>query len=275
MSSFIDQRAVIEDGATIGNDVTIGPFAVIGAGARIGDGCRIAPHAVIIGNTTIGARTRIHTGANIGDEPQDLHYTGANSFTDIGEDCIIREYVTIHRGVEEGSHTVVGNRVLLMAFSHLGHNCQIADDVVVANASLLAGRVEVGCHAFISAQVMIHQFTRVGALAMIGGGNAITQDVPPFSMLQERVIQGINAVGLRRAGWDTQARDAIKEAIRLTCFCGLSRPNAIAAIRQTVPQLPQVLQFVQFLENTRRGITSGRTAAPAAREGGNAASPQA
>ena len=257
MAGNIDPRAVIEEGVTIGNDVTIGPFAVIGAGARIGDGCRIGPHVVISGNTTIGARTKIHTGANIGDEPQDLHYTGANSFTDIGEDCIIREYVTIHRGVEEDSHTVVGNRVLLMAFSHLGHNCQIADDVVIANASLLAGRVEVGYHAFISAQVMIHQFTRVGALAMIGGGNAVTQDVPPFSMLQDDAIQGINAVGLRRAGWDVAAIGAIKEALQLVCFSGLSRPNAIEEIRAKLPQLPQVEEFVKFLETTKRGILMG------------------
>ncbi len=257
MAGNIDPRAVIEDGATIGEDVTIGPFAVIGAGARIGDGCRIGPHVVISGNTTIGARTKIHTGANIGDEPQDLHYTGANSFTDIGEDCIIREYVTIHRGVEEGSHTVVGNRVLLMAFSHLGHNCQIADDVVIANASLLAGRVEVGYHAFISAQVMIHQFTRVGSLAMIGGGNAVTQDVPPFSMLQGDAIQGINAVGLRRAGWDVETIGSIKEALRLVCFSGLSRPNAIEEIRAKLRPVPQVVEFVQFLETTKRGILMG------------------
>lgn len=254
----IDPRAVVEDGAQIGEDVSIGPFAVIGSGVKIGDGCRIGPHVVLSGNTTVGARTRIHTGANIGDEPQDLHFTGAQSFTDIGEDCIIREYVTVHRGVEEGSRTVVGNKVLLMAFSHLGHNCRIADEVVIANASLLAGRVEVERHAFISAQVMIHQFTRIGELAMIGGGNAISQDVPPFCLLQDQAVQGINSVGLRRAGWDSATRDAIKEAVRYTCFSGLSRPNAIAAIRDNVPPLPQIGRFVAFLEGTKRGITAGR-----------------
>ena len=150
MAGIIDPRAAIEEGAQIGTDVTIGPFAVIGGNVRIGDGCVIGPLVVLSGNTTIGRGTRIHCGANIGDEPQDVHYKGQNSFTDIGENCIIREYVTIHRGVEEGSRTTVGNNVMLMAFVHLGHNCQIADDVIIANASLLAGRVEVGRHAFIS-----------------------------------------------------------------------------------------------------------------------------
>ena len=254
----IDPRAAIAPGANIGKNVTIGPFAVIGDGVTIGDDCVIGPHAVISGNTTIGRGTKVFTGANLGDEPQDLHFTGATSYTDIGEDCIIREYVTVHRGVEEGSRTTVGNRVMLMAFSHLGHNCQIADDVVVANATLLAGRVEVGYHAFVSAQVMIHQFCRIGSLAMIGGGNRITQDIPPFCMLQEETIQGINAVGVRRAGWSHEAIDAIRDAIRITCFEGLSRPNAIETIRTTLPQTPEVLQFVAFLEGTKRGITAGR-----------------
>ena len=258
MSTQIDPLAAVAPGAQLGENVTIGPFAVIGKGAVIGDNCVIGPHAVISGNTTIGSRTVVHTGANLGDTPQDVHYFGAEAFTDIGEECQIREYVTIHRGVEEGSHTTVGNRVMLMAFSHLGHNCQIADDVVVANASLLAGRVEIGTHAFVSAQVMVHQFVRIGALAMIGGGNAVGQDVPPFCMLQEGAIQGINAVGLRRANWSAEARDAIREAVRIVCFEGLSRPNAIEKIKAELPSLPQVQEFTAFLEGTRRGITAGR-----------------
>lgn len=257
-NATIDPRAAIAPGAQIGTNVSIAPFAVIGPNVIIGDDCVIGPHVVLSGNTTIGRGTKIFTGANLGDEPQDLHFTGANSFTDIGEDCIIREYVTIHRGVEEGSRTVVGNHVMLMAFSHLGHNCQIADEVVVANATLLAGRVEVGYHAFVSGGCMVHQFCRIGALAMIGGGNRLTQDVPPFCMLQEETIQGINAVGVRRAGWSHEAIDAIRDCIRITCFEGLSRPNAIEAIRATVPQTPEVQQFIQFLDATKRGITAGR-----------------
>ena len=258
MSTQIDPRAAVAPGAQLGENVTIGPFAVVEAGVKIGDNCVIGPHAVLSGNTTIGRGTVVHTGANLGDTPQDVHYEGAEAFTDIGENCQIREYVTVHRGVEEGSHTVVGNRVMLMAFSHLGHNCQIADDVVVANASLLAGRVEVGTHAFISAHVMIHQFVRIGALAMVGGGNGVVQDVPPFCMLQEGAIQGVNAIGLRRANWSAEARDALRSAVRIACFEGLSRPNAIERLKAELPPLPEVIAFIRFLENTKRGITAGR-----------------
>lgn len=253
----IDPRAAVSESAQLGENITVGPFAVIGPNVTVGDNCVIGPHVNLSGRTTIGRGTKIHVGANIGDEPQDLHYEGADSYTDIGEECIIREYVTVHRGVEEDSHTRVGNRVMLMAFSHLGHNCQIADDVVIANASLLAGRVEVGCHAFISAQVMIHQFCHIGALAMIGGGNGITQDVPPFSLVQFGVVRGLNAVGVRRAGFSAETRKALQDAIHATCFEGLSRPNAIAKIRQELPQFPEVVAFAEFLENSQRGIVPG------------------
>lgn len=253
----IDPRAAISEGAQLGENVTVGPFAVIGPNVKIGDNCVIGPHVNLSGRTTIGRGTKIHVGANIGDEPQDLHYEGADSCTDIGEDCIIREYVTVHRGVEEDSHTRVGNRVMLMAFSHLGHNCQLADDVVVANASLLAGRVEVGAHAFISAQVMVHQFCHIGTYAMIGGGNAIGQDVPPYSLVQFAVVRGLNAIGVRRAGFSAETRQAIQAAIHATCFEGLARPNAIAKIRAELPQLPEIVAFADFLEKSTRGITPG------------------
>ena len=257
MSCNIDPRAAISPDAQLGENVSVGPFAVIGPNVQIGDNCTIGPHVNLSGHTTIGKGTKIFVGANIGDEPQDLHFEGAESYTDIGEDCLIREYVTVHRGVEEGSHTYVGNRVMLMAFSHLGHNCQIADDVVIANASLLAGRVEVGKHAFISAQVMIHQFCHIGTYAMIGGGNAISQDIPPYCLLQFGVVRGLNAVGVRRAGFSAETRQALQAAIHATCFEGLSRPNAIAKIRQELPQIPEVVAFAEFLENSQRGIVPG------------------
>ncbi|MFA6815717.1 MAG: acyl-ACP--UDP-N-acetylglucosamine O-acyltransferase [Lentisphaeria bacterium] len=259
MSCKIDKRAAIAEGAQIGENVEIGPFAVINKNAVIGDNCKIGPHAMITGYTTIGKGTVIHIGAALGSEPQDLHYNNEKSFTQIGEGCTIREYVTIHRGTEEGSITKIGNGCLLMAFSHFGHNCQLGNGVVVANASLLAGRVEVFDNAFISAGVMIHQFVRIGRLAMIGGGNAIGQDVPSFCMLQDGAIQGANLIGLRRAHWEAEVRDAVRDAIRVTFFEGLSRPNAVEEIRQKVKMFPEVEEFVTFLEGTKRGLMSGRT----------------
>ncbi|NMA19694.1 MAG: acyl-ACP--UDP-N-acetylglucosamine O-acyltransferase [Lentisphaerae bacterium] len=258
MSCKIDSRASVAEGVKLGCDVEISPFAVIDSNVEIGDGCKIGPHVFLTGHTHIGKGTVIHTGASIGDEPQDVHYSGAKSFTVIGEGCTIREYVTIHRGTEEDSYTRVGNHVMLMAFSHLGHNCQIGDHVTVANATLLAGRVEVERNAFISAGCMVHQFARIGRLAMVGGGNPITQDVPPFCMLQEKSIQGINAVGLRRANWSAEARDAIRDAVKIYFFEGLNRINALEKIRAEVVPLPEIQEFITFIENTKRGITQGR-----------------
>jgi len=254
----IDPRAAIAPGAQLGAEVEVGPFAIIDENVIVGDGCKIGPHVHLTGHTTIGANTKIHAGAVIGDAPQDLHYNNEISYTDIGEDCVLREYVTIHRGTEEGSRTTVGDGVLMMAFSHLGHNCVIGDHVVIANASLLAGRVEVGPRAFISAGVMIHQFVRVGRLAMIGGNNAIGQDIPPFCMLQHEQIQGPNVVGLRRAGLSENARAAVRQAIKLYFLFGLSRMGAIERIRAEVPSCPEVEEFIDFVLKTKRGISPGR-----------------
>lgn len=254
----IHPLAAIASGAVIGADVEIGPFAVIDEHVVIGDGCRIGPHAHITGHTTIGKGTSIHTGAVIGDEPQDLHYHNEKSFVTIGENCILREYVTIHRGTEEGSGTVVGDNVLMMAFSHLGHNCIIGNHVVIANASLLGGRVEVGERAFISAEVKIHQFVRVGRLAMIGGDNVITQDMPPFCLLQLDQVQGPNVVGLRRAGMTEAARNAVRNAIKIYFFRGMARQSAIDEIRQSVAICPEVEEFIAFVSTTKRGICPGR-----------------
>ncbi len=260
MSCKIDSRAAVAEGVKIGQDVEIGPFAVIDSNVEIGDGCKIGPHVYLTGNTSIGKGTVIHTGAIIGDAPQDVNYKGEQSFTAIGNNCTIREYVTIHRGTETDSYTRVGNNVMLMAFSHLGHNCLIGDNVIIANATLLAGRVEVERNAFISAGCMVHQFARIGRLAMIGGGNAVIQDVPPFCMLQESCVQGVNAVGLRRANWSEEARDTLRDAVKIFFFEGLNRINALEKIRQEVKLLPEVEEFIIFIENTKRGIQQGRAA---------------
>ncbi len=255
---MIHPTASIAKGAVIGENVEIAPYAVIDANVTIGDGCRIGPHAYITGHTTIGKNTQIHAGAVLGDSPQDVHYNDEVSFLDIGENCIIREYVTVHRGTEEDSHTVLGNNVMLMAFSHLGHNCIISDNVIVANATLLAGRVTVGERAFVSAGVMVHQFVRIGRLAMIGGGNHISQDVPPFCMLQDEEVQGPNVVGLRRAGFEENSRNAVRSALKLYFCYGLSRQEACDRIRAEVEVTPEVQEFIDFVMTTKRGVCPGR-----------------
>ena len=209
---MIHPTAVIAPGAKIGADVEIGPYAVIDGEVTVGDGVRIGPHVHLTGCTTIGAGTKIHTGAVIGDEPQDLHNTGEGCTTVIGKACIIREYVTVHRGAMPGTSTVVGDGVLLMAFSHLGHNCVLGNNSIIANATLLAGHVEVGEKAFISGACVVHQFCRIGPFAIVGGKSGIGQDVPPYCMYQFGGVAGPNAIGLRRNGFDTTARAQIRKA---------------------------------------------------------------
>ena len=254
----IHPTAIISPKAELGADVVVEPYAVIDEGVRIGDGCRIGPHAHISGNTSIGEGTVIHTGANIGDAPQDLHYNGAPTRTEIGRNCVLREYVTIHRGTAEGSATVVGNNVLLMAFAHLGHNCILGDGVVVANMTMVGGHVEIGSRAFVSASCLIHQFVRIGRLAMVGGGNGFAQDIPPFCMLQFEQIQGANVVGLKRASISPESRKAIRAAIKIYFFGGLNRSNALAEIRDAYGDIPEVEEFAKFIEGTRKGILPGR-----------------
>ena len=253
----IHSSASVAEGAVLGENVEIGPFAVVGPDVVLGDGCLVGPHACILGHTTIGDGTEVHAGAVIGDTPQDVHYSGELSYVKIGRNCKIREYVTIHRGTEEGSCTVVGDNVMLMAFSHLGHNCMISDNVVVANSSLLAGHVSVGERAFISGGCMFHQFVRVGRLAMVGGGNHITQDVPPFCLLQDEAIQGSNVVGLRRAGFENESREAVRSAIKIFFCYGQSRSDAVEQIKSEVAVTPEVQEFIDFVMTTKRGICQG------------------
>jgi len=254
---MIHPSAVIAPQAQIGADVEIAPFAVIGADVVLGDRCKIGPHVVLSGHTTIGEGTEIHTGANIGDTPQDVHYRGEITYTDIGKNCIIREYVTIHRGTGEGTRTTVGDNVLLMAMSHLGHNCQIGNGVVIANASLLAGHVTVADHAFLSGCVLVHQFVRIGRLAMVGGGNGVVQDIPPFCLLQNHEVQSSNIVGLRRAEFASEVRDAIHDAVKIYFCYGLTRQEAVARIQSEVPSFPEVQEFIDFVMTTKRGIMPG------------------
>lgn len=266
---MIDPRAAISPKAQLGNNVTVAPFAVIEDNVVIGDNCTIGPHAHISGYTTIGENTSIHAGAVIGDEPQDLSYKGQKSYTEIGKNCIIREYVTIHRGADEESKTVIGDNAMLMAFSHVGHDTVIGKRSVVANSTLLAGHVTVGDNAFISAGVMVHQFVRIGRLAMVGGGNTVLQDVPHFCLLQWDQIQGPNIIGLRRAGWDETTRNTVRAAIKTYFFEGLARLNAIAKIQETYQQLPEIVEFIDFVQNTKRGIAPGLNTKPHHRSNDN------
>lgn len=207
----IHATAIIEPEAQVDPSAQIGPYTVIEGPVRIGAGCHIAAHVHILGHTTIGAGCRIHSGAVVGDWPQDRSYAGAVSFCRIGNETVIREHVTIHRGTAPGSETVIGDRCLLLAHSHVAHNCRLGDDILLVNGALLAGHVTVGNRAVISGNAGVHQYCRIGELAMIGGLAKITRDVPPFLMFDGAgECVGVNVVGLKRAGCSREERQDVK-----------------------------------------------------------------
>ena len=255
----IHPTAVVSPNAEIGKNVEIGPYAIIDDDVRIGDDCFIDAHVKIGQYTTIGPRCRIYFGAFVGAEPQDHRfYKGIQSYTEIGSDTVIREYVTVHRPPFEFLKTTIGNHVLLMAFVHIGHDVIIGDRVTIANNTALSGHVQVGQGAVFSGFVLVHQFCRIGALAMVGPGAHIGQDIPPFCMLREsNVITGPNTIGLRRAGMSNEQRLAIRRAIRTFFFEGLNAKNALEQIERGENVLPEVHMFVNFIKESHRGIMPG------------------
>ena len=255
----IHPTAVVSPNAEIGKNVEIGPYAVIDDDVRIGDDCFIDAHVKIGQYTTIGPRCRIYFGAFVGAEPQDHRfYKGIQSYTEIGSDTVIREYVTIHRPPFEFLKTTIGNHVLLMAFVHIGHDVIIGDRVTIANNTALSGHVQVGQGAVFSGCVLVHQFCRIGALAMVGPGAHVGQDIPPFCMLREsNVITGPNTIGLRRAGMSNEQRLAIRRAIRTFFFEVLNAKNALEQIERGENVLPEVHMFVNFIKESHRGIMPG------------------
>ena len=254
---MIHPTAILSDHTKLGKRVSIGPYSVIEGDVELGDDCRIGPHCHISGNTRIGHGTRIHTGAVIGDEPQDRSFAGNASYTSIGENCILREYVTIHRGALDESCTVIKNNVMLMAFVHIGHNCHIENGVSMANMTTLGGHVSVGKNAFISAGAVLHQFVAVGCLAMISAYGRVNKDVPPYCTLAEGdYIYGPNVVALRRASFSPAVRKAIKEAISLFFFRNLSPAKALTEIDKSLINVSEVKQFTDFIRASKRGCMS-------------------
>jgi len=251
----IHRTAVVDPAAEIDAGAEIGPYAIIEGKVKISAGTRVLAHAFITSNTSIGPDNVIHPFAVLGNTPQDLGYRGAETFLRIGKGNIIREGCSIHRGSKEGSATVVGDNNFLMAYSHLGHDCVIGNEVVIANGALLAGHVHVEDRAFISGNAVVHQFCDIGSLTMIGGAAKVTKGVPPYMMLVERgAVVGLNVVGLKRAGFSPEDRRRLKEAYRLLYHSGLNVSQAVAEIEQQ-DLGPGAAALVDFIRRSRRGIS--------------------
>jgi UDP-N-acetylglucosamine acyltransferase len=256
MSNRIHPAAAVDAGARLGEGIEIGPYAVLEAGAEIGDGCTIAAHAVIKRHTRLGRGNRVYEHAVIGGEPQDLKFSDCASFVTIGDGNVIREGVTIHRGSREGGTTRIGSRCMLMANAHVAHDCELGDGVVMANAATLGGHVCVGERAFLSGLVAVHQFCRVGRLAMVGGCARIAQDCLPFVITEGHPgrARALNLVGLRRAGFDSAALLELKRAFRLL-RSGLPLAEILAQM-EAMPS-PLAREMADFIRGSARGPSTG------------------
>jgi len=253
----IHETAIVSPGAVLGRDVVIGPYAIIGEHVMLGDNCWVGPHVVIDGWTSIGRRNRFFHGATIGCEPQDLKFRGEKSDLVIGDDNIFREYITLGRGTEGGGGvTRIGNNSLLMAYSHIAHDCQIGNHVVLANATNLGGHVHVEDRTVVGGMCGIHQFSKIGKMAMIGACTKIVKDVPPYVLVDGNPakVAGINVVGLRRNGIEPEIRDEIKAAYRILYRSNLSVTQAIEQMEQELQGSPEIDHFIRFLRNAERGI---------------------
>lgn len=256
MKTRIHPSAIVDQKAEIGTDVEIGPYAVIAGNVTIGAGSRIESHAVIENEVIIGAASVIGHAAIIGAPPQDLSYSAARrTRVEIGEENIIREHCTVHRGSADGSATKIGNKNFLMAGAHVGHNCEIGDNVIIANNCLLGGHVRVDDAAFLGGGCVFHQHMHIGRLAITQGASAFSKDIPPFVIAAERnLVFGLNVVGLRRAGLSGRERDEIKSAFRLIYLSGLNISQALKK-SETMKFGPVAREFLDFVANAKkRGI---------------------
>jgi UDP-N-acetylglucosamine acyltransferase len=254
----IHPTAIISKHAQLGDSNEIGPGCIIEESAVIGSRNKLWMNVFIGPGTTIGDENQIHMGAIIGHAPQDVAYSGAATYTTIGSRNTIREYVTIHRGTKEGSATVIGDDNFFMASAHIAHNCQIGCKATLVNLATLAGYCVVEDEVLLSGMVVVHQFTRIGKLAMVSGLSAVNKDVPPYMFCGGRpaVIQGLNSVGLRRAGLAVEIRQEIHQAHQLLYRSGLNVAHALEAIEQACKS-DDVKQLVEFIRASKRGICAG------------------
>jgi UDP-N-acetylglucosamine acyltransferase len=255
-NSNIHPTAVVEEGARIGNNVTIEPYAIVKSNVILEDNVVIKAHAYIDGNTTIGQGTVIWPSASIGTKSQDLKFRGEKTFVTIGKNCDIREFVTINSSTGEGSTVKVGDNCLLMAYCHVAHNCEIGNNVIMSNGATLAGHVIVEDNAIIGGMTPVHQFTRIGKHAMVGGQSRVLHDVPPFTIGGGIPFKlgGINLVGLKRHNFSYDSRKALSAAFKLIYRSSLNLSEALSRIENDLPQIQEILHLLQFCKSSQRGL---------------------
>ena len=253
---MIHPTAIIHPKAKLDSTVEVEPYAVIDAGVELGADCVVGPHVYLTGETKIGSHNQFHAGCVIGDAPQDLKNRGEPTRLRIGDHNVFREHVTVHRATKADGETVISSHNFLMANCHVGHNCRLGDHVIIANGALLGGHVTVQDRAFISGNCLIHQFVRVGTLAIMQGGSAISKDLPPFTIARgDNGICGLNAVGLRRAGFTSEQRLELKKLYHALFRSGKSLRMAIAEAQKKFSS-PAAKVLLDFVANAKRGLCS-------------------
>jgi UDP-N-acetylglucosamine acyltransferase len=252
----IHPTAIIHPKAKLAATVQVGPYAVIDEGVEIGADCVIGPHSYLTGLTTIGARNRFYAGCVIGEAPQDLKYSGEPTRVRIGDGNVFREHVTVHRSNKPEEDTVIGSQCFFMANAHVAHNCHLGDLVIMANGVLLGGHVTLDDRVFLSGNCLVHQFVRVGTLALMQGGSAISQDLPPYTVARgDNALCGLNTVGLRRAGLTPAERLELKGLYRALFREGINLRIAVVSARTRFTSAPAKV-MLDFVAASKRGVCS-------------------
>ncbi|MES9858191.1 MAG: acyl-ACP--UDP-N-acetylglucosamine O-acyltransferase [Sedimenticola sp.] len=254
---MIDDKAIIDPGAELDEGVTVGPFSVIGAKVRIGKGTHIGPHCVVNGPTDIGEDNRIFQFSSVGEDPQDKKYDGEETRLEVGDRNVIREFSTINRGTTQGAGaTRIGSDNLLMAYTHVAHDCQIGDHVIMANAASLGGHVRVGDWAILGGFTIAHQFIHIGAHSFCAMGTHVTMDIPPFVTVsgQPAKPHGVNSEGLRRREFNVDTITWIKRGYKLIYKQHLKLDEALAQLKVHQDECPELALYIDFLEQAERGI---------------------
>ncbi len=262
--SDIHPTAIVSDDAQLGENVTVHPYTLIEDSTKIGAGCKIGPFAVVRRGTILGENCEVHTGAVLGEPPQDLKYHGEDTYLIIGKNNLIREFVTLHRATGEGEATEIGEGNLIMAYSHAGHNCKIGNHCLISNDAGISGHVVIEDYVNIGGKVGIHQFVTIGTMAMIGGMSRITRDVPPYCLVEGNPAEprGINVRGLQRHDVSEESIAALRRAFRLIFRSDLNVSQALAKLEEEKETLvPEVQNLVDFLRRVGGGFR-GRQANP-------------
>ncbi|MFM9905738.1 MAG: acyl-ACP--UDP-N-acetylglucosamine O-acyltransferase [Pyrinomonadaceae bacterium] len=257
MTSFIHETAIIAESATIGSNCHVGAFCTVGGDVVLGDNVRLDSHVVVDGRTTIGDETHVFPFVSIGLAPQDLKYAGEPTATEIGKRNQIREFVTIHRGTAGGGRvTRIGDGNLLMAQAHVAHDCQLGNEIIMANAATLAGHVEIADKASVGAYSGVHQFCRIGYEAFVGGYSVVVKDAMPFAIIQGNHARcyGLNRLGVKRRGYSRDTIEKLNHAFHLLLSAKLNTTQAVERIRMEITGCSEVDLLVNFIESSKRGV---------------------